>query len=82
MYDFGDGGSDMADFLHLEEFLQTVKEEDLFAIIRGGPYTNAEFEFGGLPSWISRKVKTIRNSKDTWFLPLVTRCLIFYKIYK
>lgn len=66
----------MEDFLHLEEFLKTAQEEDLFAIVRAGPYINSEFEFGGMPSWISRKVHTIRNSKDTWFVPYVKR-LIF-----
>ncbi|KAF7288081.1 hypothetical protein GWI33_000134 [Rhynchophorus ferrugineus] len=54
LYDFGNGGSDMSDFLHLEEFLQIAKEEDLFAIVRSGPFICAEFEFGGFPSFILR----------------------------
>ncbi|KAJ8965799.1 hypothetical protein NQ314_003897 [Rhamnusium bicolor] len=55
LYDFGTGETDMQDFLHLEEFLKTAQEEDLFALVRPGPYICAEWEFGGLPSWILRK---------------------------
>ncbi|CAG9857594.1 unnamed protein product [Phyllotreta striolata] len=70
-YDFGTGGSDFEDFLHLDEFLRTVREEDMFALIRPGPYINSEFEFGGLPSWISNKVRRIRSSADRYYLAFV-----------
>lgn len=39
VFDFGQGGSDLEDFLHLEEFLQLAQEEDLFTIIRPGKMT-------------------------------------------
>lgn len=54
VFDFGGGGSEMSDFLYIEEFLQTAKEEDLFVIMRSGPFICAEFEFGGYPSFILR----------------------------
>ncbi|CAG9760578.1 unnamed protein product [Ceutorhynchus assimilis] len=54
VFDFGGGGSEMEDFLYLEEFLKTAQEEDLFAIVRSGPFICAEFEFGGFPSFILR----------------------------
>ncbi|XP_063238345.1 beta-galactosidase-1-like protein 3 [Bacillus rossius redtenbacheri] len=53
-YDFGDGGDDMSEFLNITRFLQTAQEEDLLAVIRPGPYICAEWEFGGLPSWLLR----------------------------
>ncbi|XP_018575329.1 beta-galactosidase-1-like protein 2 [Anoplophora glabripennis] len=73
VYDFGNGGSEMEDFLHLEEFLKTAQEEDLFALVRPGPYICAEWEFGGLPSWILRNTSSVRNSKDENYLSIVKR---------
>lgn len=72
-YDFGQGNSDLSHFLHIEEFLKIAQEEDLFAIVRPGPYICAEFEFGGLPSWILRdgNIK-IRTSQEK-FMSHVTR---------
>ena len=29
-----------------------IREEDMFAIFRPGPYICGEWEFGGLPSWL------------------------------
>ncbi|KAG5861803.1 hypothetical protein JTB14_017631 [Gonioctena quinquepunctata] len=71
VFDFGEGNSEFEDFLHLEEFLRTAQEEDLFALVRAGPYINSEWEFGGMPSWIMRKSSSIRNAKDTYFLSFV-----------
>ncbi|KAJ8930104.1 hypothetical protein NQ314_017132 [Rhamnusium bicolor] len=67
-FDFGNGGSEMADFLHLTEFLKTAQEEDLFAIVRPGPFICAEFEFGGFPSWLLREVDhfMFRNSNSKY----------------
>lgn len=48
-YDFGKGGTDFQDMLHVEEFLKIAQEEDLFAIVRPGPFICAEWGFGGLP---------------------------------
>lgn len=72
-YDFGNGGSDMEDFLHLEEFLKTAQEEDLFALVRPGPYICSEWEFGGLPSWILRNTSSVRSSQDSNYLSYVKR---------
>lgn len=40
--------------LNLTHFLTLIKEEDMFAMFRPGPYICAEWEFGGLPSWLLR----------------------------
>ncbi|CAH1154969.1 unnamed protein product [Phaedon cochleariae] len=72
-YDFGDGGNDMSDFLHLEEFLQIAKEEDLFTIIRSGPFICAEFEFGGFPSWLLREDNIELRTSNSTYMNYVTR---------
>uniref|UniRef100_A0A6P7GJL7 Beta-galactosidase n=1 Tax=Diabrotica virgifera virgifera TaxID=50390 RepID=A0A6P7GJL7_DIAVI len=62
VFDFGSGGSDFEEFLNIVEFLKLAKEEDLFVILRPGPFIDSEWEFGGLPSWLLRykgiKVRT------------------------
>ncbi|XP_044259099.1 beta-galactosidase-1-like protein 3 [Tribolium madens] len=71
-YDFGEGGTDFSDFLHVEKFLKLAQEEDLLAIVRPGPYICAEWDFGGLPSWLLRENMTVRTSGTT-FMSHVTR---------
>ena len=40
--------------LNLTHFLTLVKEADMFALFRPGPYICAEYEFGGFPAWLLR----------------------------
>ncbi|XP_060526679.1 beta-galactosidase-1-like protein 2 [Cylas formicarius] len=72
-YDFGSGGSDMQDFLHVAEFLRTAQEEDLLAIVRPGPYICAEFEFGGFPSWLLRHGGIQLRTSERTYMKLVSR---------
>ncbi|KAG5876884.1 hypothetical protein JTB14_007460 [Gonioctena quinquepunctata] len=72
-FDFGYGNNDMSDFLHLEEFLNIAKEEDLFVIIRSGPFICAEFEFGGFPSWLLREESIDFRTSNTVYMNYVTR---------
>ncbi|KAK9873771.1 hypothetical protein WA026_002128 [Henosepilachna vigintioctopunctata] len=72
-YDFGKEGSEMQDFLDIQEFLKMAKEEDLFAIVRPGPFICAEFEFGGLPSWLLRTKDIKVRTTDSKFMNYVTR---------
>ncbi|VEN37659.1 unnamed protein product [Callosobruchus maculatus] len=72
-YDFGDGGNDMSDFLHLQEFMKIAKEEDLFVIARSGPFICAEFEFGGLPSWLLRESDIEVRTSNPTYMKYVTR---------
>jgi len=51
-FDFGTGDSQFSPFLNLTRFVEMIKEEDMFAIFRAGPYICGEWEFGGLPSWL------------------------------
>lgn len=52
-YDFGEGDNDFSMFLNLRKFLMMCKEEDLLVILRPGPYICAEWEFGGLPRYVT-----------------------------
>lgn len=63
----------MSDFLHLEEFIKTAKEEDLFVIIRSGPFICAEFEFGGFPSWLLRDDKLKVRTTNAAYMTYVKR---------
>ncbi|CAL4082809.1 unnamed protein product, partial [Meganyctiphanes norvegica] len=54
VYDFGDLDEDMSFLLDIRTFIQTAQEEDLFVILRPGPYICSEWDFGGLPSWLLR----------------------------
>nr|CAH7738068.1 unnamed protein product [Callosobruchus chinensis] len=72
-FDFGLRDNDMSDFLNLQEFLNIAKEEDLFAIVRPGPFICGEFESGGFPSWLLREEDIeFRNSNPT-YMKYVTR---------
>ncbi|KAK4882084.1 hypothetical protein RN001_005403 [Aquatica leii] len=72
-YDFGQGGSDMQEFLHLEEFLKTAQEEDLLAIVRPGPYICSEWDFGGFPSWLLRDKNIKLRTSESTYMSHVTR---------
>lgn len=73
VYDFGHGDSDMQDFLNIEEFLKIAHEEDLLTIVRPGPYICAEWEYGGLPSWLLAEKNITVRSSDAVFMKHVTR---------
>ncbi|CAH1119264.1 unnamed protein product [Phaedon cochleariae] len=72
-YEFGAGGTDMQEFLDIERFLKTAQEEDLFVILRPGPYICSEFENGGLPSWLTRKKGIHVRTSDERFMEHVRR---------
>lgn len=40
-------------FADVERFLEIAQELDLMVLFRPGPYACAEWEFGGLPSWLA-----------------------------
>lgn len=47
-----EGSFDFSGMLDIERFLSIAKELDLNVILRPGPYICAEWDFGGLPSWL------------------------------
>ncbi len=54
----------------LAAFLRTVQEEGMYAILRAGPYSCAEWEFGGYPAWLmaDEKMTTALRSDDPAFM--------------
>ncbi|XP_076260670.1 beta-galactosidase-1-like protein 2 [Rhynchophorus ferrugineus] len=75
-YDFGHGGSDFQDFLDVQKFIKLAQEEDLFVLLRPGPYICAEWEFGGLPGWLLRDKDIKVRTNDPIYLNYVSR---YYK---
>lgn len=71
VFDFGQGVSDFKDFLDIVKFINLAKEEDLFVILRPGPYICAEWEFGGLPSWLLRHENLKIRTNDKQFINFV-----------
>lgn len=61
VFDFGKGNNDMSIFLDLKLFIQTAYEEDLFVILRPGPYICSEWDFGGLPRYIHHSLFYYNN---------------------
>jgi beta-galactosidase len=48
IYDFSTGNHNIA------EFIKTVQDEDMWLILRPGPYVCAEWELGGIPPYLLR----------------------------
>ena len=60
-YDF-EGEKDVAEFCRL------AQEEGLWVVLRPGPYTCAEWEFGGLPWWLMKEDGIKLRSTDPRYL--------------
>ena len=50
------------------EFIREAQEEGLWVILRPGPYSCAEWDFGGLPSWLLRDPKMVVRSSNPAFM--------------
>ncbi|CAF1196218.1 unnamed protein product [Rotaria sordida] len=61
-YQFGKGFTDLAGFLKL------IHENEMFAIVRPSGYICAEWEWGGLPSWLLRDETMRVRSNHQGFL--------------
>lgn len=67
-------------WLHLEDFLTTAREENLYVIARPGPYQYSELVYDGLPGWLvkdypqvlARNIRgeTFRESSISYLHPL------------
>ena len=47
-----EGEFDFSGLLDIEKFIETAEKLGLLVILRPGPYICAEWDFGGLPSWL------------------------------
>ncbi len=48
-------------FRDLESFLKLAKEENLYVIVRPGPYQYSELAFDGLPDWLAKNYPQLRT---------------------
>ncbi|KAG2458863.1 BGAL galactosidase, partial [Polypterus senegalus] len=55
----------------LEHFLDLANQTGLLVILRPGPYICAEWEMGGLPSWLLQKPDIVLRSTDPDYLQAV-----------
>ncbi|MBE9599754.1 beta-galactosidase [Pedobacter sp. MC2016-24] len=63
------GRYDFKDNLDIAEFCKEAAEEGLWVIIRPGPYTCAEWDLGGLPSWLLKNKNIVLRSSDPNYMP-------------
>jgi beta-galactosidase len=71
---------DTAEYLDLDGFLQTAREEGLYIIARPGPYQYSELVYDGLPGWLcddypellarNRQGEIFRKSSVSYIHPL------------
>ncbi len=57
----------------LAEFVRLCKENDMYVILRPGPYVCAEWEMGGLPWWLLKKKDIKLRESDPYFLERVDK---------
>ncbi len=69
-----EGQWSFTDNVDLDAWLSLVQEMGMYAVVRVGPYSCAEWEHGGFPAWLS--IKPGMTFRDTGpFLPLANRHL-------
>ncbi len=59
--------------LNLTDFLTAIKEADLFAMYRPGPYICGEWENGGFPAWLFRDPHMKLRSNYTPYLNAIDK---------
>ncbi len=67
VFDFRTGNRDLA------EFIRIAQEEGLWVILRPGPYVCAEWDFGGLPSYLLKTPKMTVRGNDPRYLAAARR---------
>ena len=63
------------DNLDIAAFIRTAQEEGLWVIVRPGPYSCAEWEFGGFPAWLWEHPGMQVRTSDPNFLAAADRYL-------
>jgi beta-galactosidase len=61
--------------LDIGAFIRTAQEEGLWVLVRPGPYSCAEWEFGGFPSWLYETPDIRVRTTDPRFLAAASRYL-------
>lgn len=71
-----EGVFDFSGMLDIAEFIRTAQELGLYVILRPGPYICAEWDWGGLPSWLLTYPQMKRRCYDELFMEKLRR---YYK---
>ncbi len=67
------GEYDFTGNLDIATFIRTAQEEGLWVIVRPGPYSCAEWEFGGFPWWLLKTPNLKVRTTDPLFLEAAGR---------
>lgn len=62
------GVFDFSGNLDIAEFIREAQQEGLYVILRPGPYSCAEWEFGGFPAWLLKDPSMVVRSTNPQFL--------------
>ena len=57
----------------LAEFIRLCEKNDMYVILRPGPYVCAEWEMGGLPWWLLKKKDIKLRESDPYFIERVDK---------
>lgn len=66
-----EGEFDFSGNNNIREFINLCQQNDLFVILRPGPYVCAEWEMGGLPWWLLKKKDIRLRDNDPYFIEKV-----------
>jgi beta-galactosidase len=66
VYDFS-GNNDVAEFIH------EAQQEGLYVNLRPGPYSCAEWDFGGFPGWLLKDHTMVVRGSDPRFIAAASR---------
>jgi beta-galactosidase len=61
---------------NLGEFIKTVQDEDMWLIVRPGPYVCAEWELGGIPPYLLRIPDIKLRCMDTRYMAAAERYIV------
>jgi beta-galactosidase len=67
------GQYDFSGNLDIATFIRTAQQEGLWVIVRPGPYSCAELEFGGFPAWLLATPNLRVRTTDPRFLEAASR---------
>jgi beta-galactosidase len=73
LYEPAPGQFDFSGQNDIAEFIREAQQEGLFVILRPGPYACAEWDFGGLPSWLLREPGMEVRTSNPAFIAAATR---------
>jgi len=74
-HEIAPGAFDFTGQKDVAEFIRAAQQEGLWVILRPGPYSCAEWDFGGLPSWLLREPGMVVRSSNPAFMADAARWL-------